>query len=155
MSPLINRREAIAALASTATLPLLQGCGEKPAAPRRKRQRSKHSLGPAEDSPIRQDELDGAAEILHRDFGKAGAGLLRGRVVHAIPRQRHPSEDPAAAETAVAVEEEKRPGRRSRDPARPVHAPKSTAGARSRRVTTILIRRRRRAPDAPDAFTVK
>src|SRR5438093_11712590 len=33
MSPLINRREAIAALASTATLRLLQGCGEKPAAP--------------------------------------------------------------------------------------------------------------------------
>ena len=33
MSPLINRREAIAALAATAALPLLQGCGEKPAAP--------------------------------------------------------------------------------------------------------------------------
>jgi uncharacterized protein (DUF885 family) len=31
MSPLLNRREAIAALASTATLPLLQGCSEKPA----------------------------------------------------------------------------------------------------------------------------
>ena len=31
MSPLINRREALAALASTATLPLLQGCENKPA----------------------------------------------------------------------------------------------------------------------------
>lgn len=31
MSPLINRREAMAALASTATLPLLQGCTDKPA----------------------------------------------------------------------------------------------------------------------------
>ena len=33
MSPLLNRREAIAALASTAALPLLQGCNDKPATP--------------------------------------------------------------------------------------------------------------------------
>ena len=33
MSPLLNRREAIAALASTAALPLLQGCSDKPATP--------------------------------------------------------------------------------------------------------------------------
>src|SRR4029079_13763518 len=101
-----------------------------------------HRLGAADDSPIRQDELDGAVEVLQRDFGKAGARLLRGRVIHAIPRQRFPPEDPAAAETAVAVEEEKRARRRSRDPARAIHAPKSTTGARSRRVTSILIRRR-------------
>src|SRR5712671_6186038 len=30
VSALLNRREAIAAMASTATLPLLQGCGDKP-----------------------------------------------------------------------------------------------------------------------------
>src|SRR5262245_14908901 len=30
MSPLLNRREALAALASTATLPLLHGCGDTP-----------------------------------------------------------------------------------------------------------------------------
>ena len=33
MSPLLNRREAIAALASTATLPLMQGCSNPPATP--------------------------------------------------------------------------------------------------------------------------
>src|SRR5688572_17483133 len=33
MSPLLNRREALAALASTATLPLLQGCGDGSAPP--------------------------------------------------------------------------------------------------------------------------
>ena len=33
MSPLLNRREAIAALASTAALPLLQGCSDTPATP--------------------------------------------------------------------------------------------------------------------------
>jgi uncharacterized protein (DUF885 family) len=32
MSPLLNRREALAALASTAALPLLSGCNDKPAA---------------------------------------------------------------------------------------------------------------------------
>src|SRR6478609_9431270 len=33
MSPLLNRREALAALASTAALPLMTGCNDKPAAP--------------------------------------------------------------------------------------------------------------------------
>ena len=32
MSPLLNRREALAALASTAALPLMTGCNDKPAA---------------------------------------------------------------------------------------------------------------------------
>src|SRR5262249_38128461 len=57
------------------------------------------------------DQLDGAPEALDRDVGEVGRDLLKRGDIEAVPGPPPPARDPAAAEAAVTVEDEKGPGR--------------------------------------------
>ena len=73
---------------------------------------------PREDLAARQDELHGATEVLLRDFRKPARDLLVRRVVEPLAGDAPPPLDPEPAESAVPVEDEKRPVRRVRDATR-------------------------------------
>ena len=54
-------------------------------------------------------ELHGRLETLQRDVGKPARGLLVGRVVDALAGDPAPPGHPAAAESALAVDDQDRP----------------------------------------------
>ena len=90
---------------------------QKPAFRPPRRERAENGVRSRMDRAVRQEEVDGICESGLRNFGIffRDRFILKGQIIHRLPGGALPAGDPAAAKTAVAVEDQQRPGGRRGD----------------------------------------